>query len=449
MKNYEDSIYGLIEIEPIFQLIINTPEFQRLKYIKQTENIYFLFPSSVHTRFEHCIGTFHLAKKLLDYLSKSQHDLNITRKESLCVQIAALCHDIGHGPFSHLFEELIKPNCSFKHETASFLIFERIFDKLKSQSEFIEEGIFTEKDKILIIDLIHPKISKKLWSNFINQTNDIKIIKDNFLNQLGISMDKIFLFEIVSNFITNIDVDKWDYFTRDSFHMNLKINFDYEKFIHNCYISELDGLNRLCFKDLEQILDLIKAKRSLQKYRYKIPSALALRLMLIDCLNEITLEDGFINKLENLKLNLNWYLNLDDRVLDTIRTHKGLEIKSRMDQKDFYHYIRSVPRENLDQNKIDMFKQNMAYKFQIDPKDLIFTIEKYFFGKNNQCLLESLSKMNLSTNEARVTLKEETIVILFYKPITLDESLRDDLKNEFIKFFGSYKKVDFNNNEEI
>ena len=78
-----------------------------------------MYPSAVHTRFEHSIGTAYLARIFVDHIKKTQPELNISLKDIICVQMAGLCHDIGHGPFSHLFEEVIKRVYANKHPNAS------------------------------------------------------------------------------------------------------------------------------------------------------------------------------------------------------------------------------------------------------------------------------------------------------------------------------------------
>uniref|UniRef100_A0AAX7SJQ5 HD/PDEase domain-containing protein n=1 Tax=Astatotilapia calliptera TaxID=8154 RepID=A0AAX7SJQ5_ASTCA len=101
---FNDPIHGHIELHPLLVKIIDTPQFQRLRNIKQLGGGYFVFPGASHNRFEHSIGVGHLAGELAKTLKLKQPELDISERDVLCVQIAGLCHDLGHGPFSHLFD---------------------------------------------------------------------------------------------------------------------------------------------------------------------------------------------------------------------------------------------------------------------------------------------------------------------------------------------------------
>jgi HD superfamily phosphohydrolase len=111
-QRLRDPVHGLIVFEddqPVDQLawaLIATPEFQRLRRIRQLGVAEFVFPSATHTRFAHSIGVFHTARKLIGIIRRevgndaSQGD----KGRAEVAAIAALLHDLGHGPFSHTFE---------------------------------------------------------------------------------------------------------------------------------------------------------------------------------------------------------------------------------------------------------------------------------------------------------------------------------------------------------
>ena len=104
-KFIRDSVYGDIRLNEIEVEVMDNPQFQRLRRIKQLGLISLIYPGANHTRFEHSIGTMHIASKLADKLDLNQEDKELVR-------ISALLHDIGHGPFSHVSEGVL----SFPHE---------------------------------------------------------------------------------------------------------------------------------------------------------------------------------------------------------------------------------------------------------------------------------------------------------------------------------------------
>ena len=106
-----DSVHGQIFICPKAKEIIDTKEFQRLRNIKQLGAIYQVFTGASHNRFEHSIGVYYLARSYMDILNK--YFQYFSDKEYELISIGALIHDIGHGPFSHLFDEFIKINEHF------------------------------------------------------------------------------------------------------------------------------------------------------------------------------------------------------------------------------------------------------------------------------------------------------------------------------------------------
>ena len=107
LKEIQDRLYGPIKLEPLLIRVLDTPQYQRLADIKQLGGSVYVYPSANHTRKEHSIGVAHLAGVAATHLRACQPELCIDDEDILCVKLAGLVHDIGHGPFSHMFEEFI------------------------------------------------------------------------------------------------------------------------------------------------------------------------------------------------------------------------------------------------------------------------------------------------------------------------------------------------------
>jgi uncharacterized protein len=118
-KLYEirDPIHGLVQFNDLEREIINSPTFQRLRRVKQLAWTDYVYPGAMHNRFEHSIGVMHLAGRLFDALLRDERSRQIAnghfkladddiQRQRQSVRIAALTHDLGHGPFSHAAEAL-------------------------------------------------------------------------------------------------------------------------------------------------------------------------------------------------------------------------------------------------------------------------------------------------------------------------------------------------------
>ena len=112
VRRIRDPIHDLIAFDPRDPLdtlawrLINSREFQRLRRVRQLGFSEMVFPGATHTRFSHCLGAFHVARALLKLIEKKVTSFD--KSKAFVAGIAALLHDIGHGPFSHVFENIQK-----------------------------------------------------------------------------------------------------------------------------------------------------------------------------------------------------------------------------------------------------------------------------------------------------------------------------------------------------
>lgn len=163
--------------------LVKTAEFERLKYIKQLGLLYFIFPNASHTRYQHSVGVAKLIINTFENLVNSGK-IQMNKNTIEHIAIAGLLHDIGHGPFSHLYEKI---NPFFDHEKKSM----EIIDSFPS-------GIF---DKEFVKKCIH----KPVYDN--NEENEN------------------YVYNVVNSY-NGFDFDKIDYLKRDAFYLNHKNIFN-------------------------------------------------------------------------------------------------------------------------------------------------------------------------------------------------------------------------------
>ncbi|KAL1281478.1 hypothetical protein QQF64_000281 [Cirrhinus molitorella] len=274
MKIFNDPIHGHMELHPLLVKIIDTPQFQRLRHIKQLGGTYLVYPGASHNRFEHSIGVAYLAGHLVKSLHDNQSELKITKQDFLCVQIAGLCHDLGHGPASHAFDNLFIPeakkmkkskglpddipeNC--KHEQMSVKMFEDIVKSLKAENkDVLNEHGLDDKDVTFIKELIEGE----------------KTSESDQWTFKGRDEDKSYLYEIVANKHNGIDVDKWDYFARDCHHLGIRNSFDHLRLLKFARVCKVNERNHICFRDKEadNVYDMFRTRYTLhrQAYQHKI-----------------------------------------------------------------------------------------------------------------------------------------------------------------------------------
>ncbi|MCL7416069.1 MAG: HD domain-containing protein [ANME-2 cluster archaeon] len=113
MKVVRDPVHGYIELDEMAQALLDTPQMQRLRRIRQLGLSHLVYPGANHTRFEHSLGTYHLTCQLLEHV-EVPHPAEI--------KAAALLHDVGHGPFSHVTEELIRRYTRRGHDEISSIL---------------------------------------------------------------------------------------------------------------------------------------------------------------------------------------------------------------------------------------------------------------------------------------------------------------------------------------
>jgi HD superfamily phosphohydrolase len=196
LRNYwgeiKDPVHGYVYITEQEKEVIDSYPVQRLRRLRQLAGSEYVYPGANHTRFEHSIGVMYLAGKVTENPNVSRL---INENEAETVKIAALLHDVGHGPFSHVFEYLLDKELGKTHED----ITQWIIRNSELKDTLRQNGYSPEQVGKLATGKLHrPK--------------------------------KAFLDQIISS---AVDVDKQDFIVRDTYHTGAEYGFiDIFRLIH-------------------------------------------------------------------------------------------------------------------------------------------------------------------------------------------------------------------------
>ncbi|MEM2856898.1 MAG: HD domain-containing protein [Candidatus Nitrosocaldaceae archaeon] len=324
-----DPIHHYVYLTEVERDVIDTPVFQRLRRIRQLAGAHLTYPSAHHTRFEHSLGTMHLAGIAAETLySKGLIDDDLIE----LLRLAALLHDIGHGPFSHLFEEVIE----------------------------MEE-------------ISHEEIG----------SNIIRIKLDEILNKHGYSAREIaelsignsnkkFLNDIISGILS---VDAMDYLQRDSYFTGAEhARIDAERIIKSYDVYDGDlAIDKSALYSLES---LMISRYQMFKAVYFHKSVRAAEVMLLHAMIEAK-ELNIRSKVRNI----DEYLSLtDDSMLNMLLNSNKRSSSLAMDYLDrrllkcvFEHIIQSRDKLSYESSSL---KEEIAREADLSEDDIYLDISK-------------------------------------------------------------------------
>lgn len=321
-KFIRDSVYGDIRLNEIEVEVMDNPQFQRLRRIKQLGLISLIYPGANHTRFEHSIGTMHIASKLADKL-----DLNQADKE--LVRISALLHDIGHGPFSHVSEGVL----SFPHEELTKYVI-----KNTAIRDIIEQKFDIDK----IIEIINGE------------------------GKFG---------PIVSG---ELDADRMDYLLRDSHYTGVAYGvIDYERIISNINLNKHLSLD---IKGVQAAEGALVSRYFMYPSVYQHHTTRIVNSMFRRGLKKL-IDSGVINENDMYK-----YDDADIIGIFRNSEGYPKEIMERLDNRNIFKRVKTIRLDNfknpeklykIENKELRKAEEEIAMDYDIDKDYVILNIAEY------------------------------------------------------------------------
>ena len=384
-KKIYDPIHKYMNFEPLLIKIIDTIEFQRLRNIKQLGFCYYVFSGASHNRFEHSLGVSYLCGLLLKTIQKNQPELNITDRQIILIKIAGLVHDIGHGSFSHFFDNYFLKNNKNKyshHEARSQLIFQYMVNKYNLD--------ITNSEIEFINNLIEPQP---------NNTN--------------------YIYQILSNKENSIDCDKFDYLLRDTYYLGLPFSFDCNRFIENTKVID----NKICYshKLFYDIYDLFNLRFRLHKQIYNHHTINQIEHMVLDIFKLVDKDYNILSSIDNVDN----FVELNDNILEKIyysdsnkqNINEAKKIIYNIKTRNLYKMVEEIL---LQDSKIP---EKINKKYNNFTKDYCYSIIIINYTKKNKNPLDSIyfyknnNKFIMKNKENEVSIKnfQEIILRIFKK----------------------------------
>lgn len=403
-----DPIHGFIKMTGLPRIILDTTIFKRLQYIKQLGAVYYVFIGASHNRFEHSLGVSHLAEKMALNLKYNQPELHITDREIELLKVAALCHDLGHGPISHAFDSEVIPRLEIgddipEHETRSCILLQQMIE---------ENDLDISEDEFKwICKAIHPSIE------------DVE------------KSDRPFLLEILANPIHGIDVDKFDYLRRDPYNIGLDYHVNSDRLISEVRVIN----NHICWpiKLANTILNLFTVRYQFLREICNHPVVKSIEYMYTDSTllsqNFLDLKQKF-SDMDYKDLTDNIYTKIENDT--SMSTYESRKLLTRIKERDLYQYLGEISVQNNSQYaSLQKRLQNKSLfeKNNIDSSKIIIQELHLSYSNSGMYPLKDVGFYHYSNNNEIVNLPKKDISMIL--PASFSEKYT-------VRIFSRYHKKD-------
>jgi HD superfamily phosphohydrolase len=317
-----DSVHGEFSLNDFEVKVMDYPQMQRLRRIKQLGFISLIYPGANHSRFEHSVGTMNLGSRLADHLNLSDYNKKLVR-------IASMLHDIGHGPFSHASE----PVLDVKHEELSAKVI-----KKTSLNDVLSEEFDTKE----IIDIINGK------------------------GELG---------PIVSG---ELDVDRMDYLIRDSHYTGVAYGvIDVDRIISNLKLKHYLILDE---KGIQAAESALVARYQMYPSVYQHHTARIINAMFRRCLKEIIekklIKTKDIYQYDDIDI-ISICRNSDGFIKDTITKFDNRNLLKILSSTRLNEFLNPQDIFKINDETLKKCEEEISEDLEIDKKYVIINIPEY------------------------------------------------------------------------
>jgi len=326
-----DPIHDFIQVNDLELKIIDNPVFQRLRRIRQLSGAHLTYPGAQHTRFEHSLGVMHIAAQAGQILQEK----GILKSDDIeNLRLGALLHDIGHGPFSHLFEEVLQQKKKISHESIG--------------------------KKIILQTSIGDTISKGGFDK-------------KFITKLAFGDSKLqFMNEIISGVLS---ADIMDYLLRDGYYTGAEhAKIDHKRITQSLEVHQKKlALERSALYSFESMMH---SRHQMFKAVYFHKTVRSAEVMLLESIRLAYEELGFTS------LNLDNYLELTDESvlfkLLSLSTHT-IELKRAKKIAEDYQNRRLLKcvferiltnKTQLNKMKTNQLRETISKKSKVNENDI-------------------------------------------------------------------------------
>lgn len=376
-----DVLYGDIGLTTLESKIVWTPEFQSLRAVKQLGMAAYVFPSATHTRYEHCIGTCHLAGKLLENTPAEPRIVQLVR-------VAALVHDIGHVVMSHGFDHWIAPHMGEtlpvelrRHEDRGCALFEWM-------NRSYDLGL-AAPDLAIVRKLIHGHGGTSAET----KTETKGETKDETASPGGGGGGEVpeWIYDIVSH--PAMDVDKLDYLARDSYALGVDrgalstMVLSCLSTVRVCPAHGRPGELRLAFhvSTAHHLQDILMRRAQFHHAYYQHPATISVTQMFADAGVIISVDmnwASFFKDAHHAHTSHTWRLELSDSVFDKFESKyrnvdpatlsptvtRALSLLKRIARRQWYDTETHARLEGAGDDGVCRLIKSLTYAFSGDER---------------------------------------------------------------------------------